>query len=311
MMDKALSDLETLKTLLADQSAMLLEQQRNNMSDMMSSLREEMKGGEAKILGKVQAQQEQLSTLQAGQASVATRLQALEEGAKQGVSKEVLDRLQRLETSGASSSASTQEPMSNDRHRYTLIFGGWQRDTSRKTIVQQVHDGLRELQVASLTDFPAWCTGPRKSMSLMTFRVRQYEDYQGMRDRMAQIVGAVNRKQVVVTNGGRMWAGFSKPRAERARGSHAAYVRRVIRALNPEKEADLEPEYSTGSMWLGEHKFCSATVPADGLAAEDVEKFDNNDLGAVQPWIDVRAIADCLGTTKARVREELTNQKRY
>ena len=38
-------DLETLRSLLADQSAMLLEQQRNNMADMMPSLREEMKGG--------------------------------------------------------------------------------------------------------------------------------------------------------------------------------------------------------------------------------------------------------------------------
>ena len=128
---------------------------------------------------------------------MAARLQALEQGAQHGVFQEVLDRLQRLETCGASSVASTQEPMGNDRHRYTLIFGGWQKDTSRKSIVQQVHDGLKELQVASLT-------GPRKRMSLMTFRVRQYEDYQGMRDRMAQVVGAVNRKQVVVSGGGRM-----------------------------------------------------------------------------------------------------------
>ena len=73
---------------------------------------------------------------------------------------------------------------------------------------------------------------------------------------------------------------------------------------------ELEPEYSTGSMWLGDHKFCSAATLAEGLADEDVEKFDNSDLGGVQPWVDVRAIAECLGRTKARVREELVNQKR-
>ena len=164
-----LVDLDTLKTLSADQSAMLPEQQRSNMSDKMVSLRDEMKGsemkgGEAKIFSKVQAQQQQLDDFQEGQAEVKTRLQAMEQGSQHGVSQDVLDRLQKLETNGALSTAFTQEPVGAERHPCTLILGNWQQDTPRKSVVQQVHDGLTELQVSSLTDYPAFCTGPRKAV---------------------------------------------------------------------------------------------------------------------------------------------------
>ena len=75
-------DIDTLRALLADQSAMLLEQQRCNMADMMSSIRDEMRGSEAKIMDKVQEHHKQLADLQDGQQSMKERLQALENGTK-------------------------------------------------------------------------------------------------------------------------------------------------------------------------------------------------------------------------------------
>ena len=81
-----------------------------------------------------------------------------------------------------------------------------------------------------------------------------------MRDRVARVVRAVNANQVVVSGGGRFLAGFSKPKSE---GSHAAHVRRRIRALDPAKEADLEPQYPTGSMWRGDFKLSSAVIAAE------------------------------------------------
>ena len=303
-------DVATLKNLLAEQSANFLEQQRATMSEMMRSLREELRQGDEAILAEVRAQQREIEEVRSGQATTVARLEKLEQAAPHGVSQEILDRLQVLETKGGSSTVSTFEPSGTERHRFTLIFGGWPRDSPRKTVLSELHEGLRRHHLAKETDFPGFCTGPRKSLALMSFRIREHEDYQGMRDRMARVVSGVASGAIMLAGGGKMWSGFSKPRAERLRGSHAALIRRVVRALGSDKEPELEAEYSTGSTWLGVHKLSSASVPPDGLQPDEVMEMDPPLPGAPKPWTNLGAMAECLGVDRQTVKEEIGRQMR-
>ena len=303
-------DLEMLKQLLADQSAMILEQQRTNMTDMLRGLRDEIKEGDSKLLAEIQTQKKDIGDLKARAEGVDDRLRRLEQAGEKGTSPDILDRIQKLETAGGSSMASTGEPAGAERHRFTLIFGGWKKDSPRKLIVEELHAGLQQAQLSHLTDYPGFTTGPRKSLALMQFRVRKHEDMMGMRDRMQRIISTLGNAGVQLRQAGKLWASFSRPKAERDRGSHAAMIRRVVRSLRPEKEELLEAEYSTGSTWVDSYKLSSASVPPGGLDPGDIQEFDAPTSGATRPWINVAAMAECLGVTQDQVRREVSQQVR-
>ena len=291
---EVLVSIDALRDMLAEQTANLWEKQKGQMTDMFQDLRAKMKGTETMVMAEVKQQQAQLTALQHEQAGV-------------------LERLQKLETKpshGASSTASTSEPNMQERHRYTAIFRGWPRDTQRSVIIDQVHNSLRQLQVSHLTDFPTFVTGPRRSMSLMAFRVRDKEEFADMRARMNDVIQAVNRAKVVIQGGKRMWAAFSKRKEDREMGCHAALIRRVTRAIAPEQEDQLEPEYNTGSVWYGEYKFCSTSVPAEGILEEDLRYMDAQEGNPVVPWINVGAMARALKVTVKQVDVAIKAERR-
>ena len=80
----------------------------------------------------------------------------------QAEQRELLQRVQKLEQ-GTSSGASTIERVSTERHRFTLIFGGWAKDTSRQTITTQLGKALQDLGLAPSTDFPGFTVHNRSS----------------------------------------------------------------------------------------------------------------------------------------------------
>ena len=276
-------DVETLRGLLAEQSAALLAQvmkgQREQLATVTIELRQEMKDGHASLKAEMQQdvreQSEAIRSLQTDQ-------------------KHILLRLQKLEN-GTSSGTSTIEPVNLERHRFTLVFGGWSKDTARQTITTQLHQALQDLNLAQLTDFPGFTTGPRRSIALMQFRVRSpHEDFQSMRERMQQIVGKISRSAITVKGGSKLWCGFSKSKADRDRGSHAALVRRTVRALDSLREPDLEVEYGSGSTWLGDFKFSSASLTPDGIERSRLLEFDPLCPGGVHPWI--KPVHNLLGS---------------
>ena len=83
-------DVETLKGLLAEQSATLLERvmegQRGQLSSMASDLRKEMKEGEAAIKAEVQSQNKVMGTIQDSHKELLQRIRKLENGTSSGVS---------------------------------------------------------------------------------------------------------------------------------------------------------------------------------------------------------------------------------
>ena len=289
-------DVETLRSLLAEQSASLLDKvmqgQREQIEAVSKELRQEIRQTEDTVKQELREQAKGLQELRSSH-------------------DDVLQRLQKLEQTNSSGSSTTMEPVNLERHKFTLIFGGWSKETPRRTVVDQLHKALQELELTGSTDHPGFTTGPRRALALMQFRTRSQEGFQGMRERMAHIMGTINRSTVIVRGGGKLWCGFSKSKQERDRGSHAALVRRVVRMLAPAAEAELECEYGTGSTWLSEYKFSSAAVHPDGVDKAGLMEFEPQVHGMVAPWIDVQAMARCLQVDAAAVRKAVDEQKRH
>ena len=287
-------DVETLRGLLAEQSAQLLEKvmkgQREQVENMATELRTEMQAGHATISQEVRAQGQQLKELQ-------------------GDHRQVLQRLEKLEREGSTSASTVAEP-DLEKHKYTLIFGGWPRDTARRTVVDELHQALRDLNLAGFTDFPGFTTGPRRAVALMQFKIRHHEQYQGMRERMASIIGGITRGVVQLKKGGKLWCSYSKTKQERDRGSHAALVRRVVRQVAAHQEGDLEAEYGSGSTWWGEFKFSSAVEAAPVRSDNTIMEFDALQHGAACPWIDVGAMSKCFQVPDKLIRDAVGEQRR-
>ena len=97
---------------------------------------------------------------------------------------DILKRLTALETWPATSTGNTVVPEGAahaDKHKYTLIFGGWPKETKHSELLGQLHEALQSVSVAKLTDYPGFCTGPRWSLALMSFKLRGNEGYYDMR----------------------------------------------------------------------------------------------------------------------------------
>ena len=293
-------DIETLRSLLAEQSAVLLDKvmegQRQQMQQLAGDLRAEIHQSESAVKEELQAHAQDIGGIKKEQTELAMRLQKLE---TQGVP-------------GSTASVSTAMEASNpDRHKFTLIFGGWQRDTPRKLITDQAHKALQEVGVARFTDFPCFCTGPRRSLTLLQFKVRSpHEDFAGMRERMGKVMTAVNQSTVILRGGKKMWCGFSKPRHERDRGAHGALLRRTVRLLSPAQEEDLEVEYATGSGWIREYKLSSAIMEPEEPGDHEFMRFDPVMPGASLPWFDITALSECLQAEPAAVRKAIEDSTR-
>ena len=287
-------DIDTLRALLAEQSASLLDKvmvgQQRQMEQLAGQLRTEIKTSETAVKEELQAQAGDIKSVKREQADLSLRLQKLEAQGPTG--------------SIASASTAVMDASNSDRHRFTLVFGGWPKDSSRKTITDQAHKALQEVGVSSLTDYPTFCTGPRRSMCLLQFRVRSpAEDFAGMRDRMGKVMTTVNQHNVILRGGKKMWCGYSKPKHERDRGAHGALLRRTVRALAPDQEELLEIEYATGSGWILDHKLSSAVMEPDDPGDREYLRFDALVPGGALPWFDVTALGECLSVSAAQVKQ--------
>ena len=245
----AVIDVETFKSLLAEQAAQINETQRLAMADMMANFRKDLDEHKSVV------QQELRQTCQRAE----------------NTEKKIGDLAARV---GMLESAQGKAQMGatgqDDRHKFTLVFGGWPRDSARKDILKDLQTTLTRLDLKGLTDADPFTTGPRRSLALQSFVVRPNETFVGMRNRMSVIVAAISNTAVILGDGeAKLWASFSRSREARQNGDHAAWMRRVIRKVSPGQEEWLEVEYGAGAAWLRGQKFCSAVDPApDGVPRE-------------------------------------------
>ena len=60
----------------------------------------------------------------------------------------------------------------DDKRRHTSVLGGWERATRRGTILSEVEEALRGLELLQFTDTKPFTTGPRRSIALLPFETR-------------------------------------------------------------------------------------------------------------------------------------------
>ena len=145
---------------------------------------------------------------------------------------------------------------SADRHRMTLVWGGWPRESRRQAVLQP-HLVLNRLQVRSLLDADPWTTGPRRGVALANFSWRPGEAEHEVRKRMHQVVVKFANSDALL-QGRRIWCFFSQTPEER-RASHASLIKRTVQRIAKEATDDLDIEYQTGTVWLGERAALQST----------------------------------------------------
>ena len=89
-------------------------------------------------------------------------------------------------------------------------------------------------------------------------------DTRGRMQKIVNTVKTINQAKIQEHNieeGKTMWSSYSKSPQERQRAAHASKVRKLFHVLAPALVPQLETEYATGSVWLGNTMLASSTRP--------------------------------------------------
>ncbi|CAE7487330.1 jockey\pol [Symbiodinium sp. CCMP2592] len=189
------------------------------------------------------------------------------------------------------------------RRARTLVFGGWARDSRRRVILEELKSFLESLKVADLFDSEPFTTGARRSMALCGFQQRATETFSDMRARMHRIVVAFSKGGLSTKAGGRAWCSYSKTKQERAKGSHAGWIKRAVSELKPEVAADLEIEWQSGSVWLEDTLLGSSDLPVP--PGTDMRGVLVNEDQEGKPWVSVKLLARDLKLKDKDVKQAL------
>ena len=281
-------DIAQMEQLLESHSNRILRAQKDNLEGMMAIF-------EAKTEAKFKHQDDRATATEERVQQVETRLQDMQEK---------MDHFLQQGTGEGRGSAGD----SGLNHLFTLIFGGWNRDTRKQTILQNLDEALASLQLKGQLDDQPFCTGPRRSTALAVFRRRAEENEYQVRKRMHSIIMALAEASIIIPNAKKLFATYSKTREERDIASHASWIKRVVAAVDPSMAGQVDIEYNTGTVWMGDSMIASATRPlAPGadkqhmLMAEDEGK---------QGWVDVKALAKESKTPEAKLKHILEECRR-
>ncbi|CAE7819302.1 DHX57, partial [Symbiodinium sp. CCMP2456] len=202
------------------------------------------------------------------------------------------DRVAKME--GDSTAGRGSDMGDGSRRRTTLVFGGWEMDTPRQTIVAEVEEALAKLGLSKFTDTAAFTTGPRRSVALMNFALRPGESETDCRRRMHEIVSGVAAAKPFTSHQRRMWATYSKTKQQRDVAGHCSWTKRTLASFNKELLQHIDAEYGTGTIWLGDKVVASvARAPPQGTEGEAM--LWDDDKPGTRPWVDLGAIAKFSG----------------
>ena len=125
------------------------------------------------------------------------------------------------------------DTLTEDEKR-TLVVGGWLQDTKRSVIEEEAAIIFNHEEMKALIDVDRLAVyGPRRSVGMLKFVVRDGETYNNIRNRMWEVVKVLSRLKVQLAStrvGGEcraIWASFVKTRNARQRSAHASMIRRV------------------------------------------------------------------------------------
>ena len=193
--------------------------------------------------------------------------------------------------------------------RMTLVYGGWDRETRKSTILQQLDEALEQLNLRCLLDGAPFCTGPRRSTAMSTFEIREGETEFSARKRMHSVIlGLAGGAVQVPPSGKKMFATYSKSRAERSIANHAGWLKRSLASLGQHHVEQLDVEYNSGTCWYGSSMVASATKPTPPGCDEKGVLREENEGHSV--WIDLGALAKESKTHAKDLKKALELHKR-
>ena len=209
-----------------------------------------------------------MSKIQGGMGSIEKRLEALEKGAQ----------------------ARGWEPRGTEaRRRQTLVFGGWDRDTKREKVLRELQEAIEGLGLEQLVSEEAFTTGPRKSVALMNFPLKANETDEDRRNRMHEMVLSVSKANARTSAGKRLWCSYSRTKEQRDVSSHCGWLKRALGSIDADWARELDVEYATGSVWLGNSLVASSVREADASTPEDRMMW--NTRGFTRAWVDIGKLA--------------------
>ena len=272
--------IEAIQELLAQQSATLMEAQRSTISQLEARQNEKIQALDSKI---------------GRQGTVTDNLcQAV---------RDLESRLSKVEQSkGAIGPGGVQ---TDPRYRLTLVFGGWGKQTRRHIILHQLSEAIDKLNLKQYIDSAPFTTGPRRSVALCNFHVKEDETPGDTKTRMFAVIQAVNAAKASLQGGDRpLWCSFSRTTEERGKAAVPGFVKKVVLTHRPESKGELDVEYASGMSWMGEHQLSGMGDKPEGDGVAMVE------TRAGKGWIDVKRLADATGVSSATV-QEMVDEHRF
>ena len=168
-----------------------------------------------------------------------------------------------------------------DDEKKTLVLGGWLQDTRRSTIEEESAFLFELPEVKNIVDADKLLVyGPRRSVGMLKFKIREGENEKEMRERMWQVIRVLAAAKHVLpstrTAGDErsMWASFVKTKNARLRSSHVSMVRRVTMSLAKDvhranggsdgnglnlQTTAYDCDWNLGTIWCGALKLGSST----------------------------------------------------
>ncbi|CAE7449377.1 unnamed protein product [Symbiodinium natans] len=222
-------------------------------------------------------------------AAVHTRLDDVHEQAKkQGDTLASLEaRVLQLETGGVSSTTATGTASTSgfNTRRRAIVLGGYDRDTPREALLAELSSQVAKLQL-DFDPSTMFATGIRRGTAIVPMHPKEGENEKDTNERFAKVLRQIQGGWKPCL----FWAAWSKTQEQRQRSAYAGKVKRLLLTLD--KEAQVECEWSCGTVWLGGTRVASATTAGPLAKETHAAKFG---------WLDMQKIAEKLGKERKEI----------
>ena len=148
--------------------------------------------------------------------------------------------------------------------RPALVFGGWPPRSRRQIVLRELDVVLKDLAADEYLDERPWAPGPRRGVALVSFRLRQQEQHDDMKDRMLIVADLINKAGVPTPStldGCPLWCTVARDRNLRVESGHASKLRRLLHVTKVGVD-NIDTDYKEGSVYKDDVLVGSVLVPA-------------------------------------------------
>ena len=120
---------------------------------------------------------------------------------------------------------------------------------------------------------------------------------------MHKIILALTDAAIIIPQAKKLFATYSKTREEREIAGHASWVKRSVASIDTDLAGQVDIEYSTGTVWLGDSMIASATRPM--VPGSDKDSMILPEEDDKRGWIDLKALAKETKNSQPRLKQAL------